>query len=255
MLRPCARGRSASAARCLRPASGALCGRRRGHADTVRRESDPQSPASRQSGTRGSGPVERTHLPDDVRHAHHPGAHPVCDRRSSRRPPGRCGPGLRSAGGCGGCGRSGCRTSLARAARRRRCERSVCGIGRRVPGCAPADPGPAGTPAGPRTRGGPGGRRRHARPDGRAADAGRHRRRSTPERLPLHPRLPGGDRRTPHRFLTRLRIERARQLPADGTLTIGQIAERCGFASPGALSAAFLSRVGVRPSVYRNTDR
>ncbi|MFJ8745922.1 helix-turn-helix domain-containing protein [Embleya sp. NPDC127516] len=60
---------------------------------------------------------------------------------------------------------------------------------------------------------------------------------------------------TPHRFLTRLRIERARQLPADGTLTIGQIAERCGFASPGALSAAFLSRVGVRPSVYRNTDR
>ncbi|WP_331769904.1 helix-turn-helix transcriptional regulator (plasmid) [Embleya sp. NBC_00888] len=60
---------------------------------------------------------------------------------------------------------------------------------------------------------------------------------------------------TPHRFLTRLRIERARQLLADNTLTIGQIAERCGFASPGALSAAFLSRVGVRPSVYRNTDR
>ncbi|MFF7244533.1 helix-turn-helix domain-containing protein [Embleya sp. NPDC008237] len=56
---------------------------------------------------------------------------------------------------------------------------------------------------------------------------------------------------TPHRFLTRLRIERAQELPADGTLTIGQIADRCGFASPGALSAAFLGRVGVRPSVYR----
>ncbi|MCP2167671.1 AraC family transcriptional regulator [Goodfellowiella coeruleoviolacea] len=56
---------------------------------------------------------------------------------------------------------------------------------------------------------------------------------------------------TPHRFLTRLRIERARRLLADSTLTIAQIAERCGFASPGALSAAFLSHVGVRPSVYR----
>ncbi len=56
---------------------------------------------------------------------------------------------------------------------------------------------------------------------------------------------------TPHRFLTRLRIERARRLLSDGTLSIGQIAERCGFASPGALSAAFLSQVGVRPSVYR----
>lgn len=56
---------------------------------------------------------------------------------------------------------------------------------------------------------------------------------------------------TPHRFLTRLRIERAQRLLADDTLTIGQIAERCGYASPGALSAAFLSQVGVRPSVYR----
>ncbi|WP_052173410.1 helix-turn-helix domain-containing protein [Embleya scabrispora] len=56
---------------------------------------------------------------------------------------------------------------------------------------------------------------------------------------------------TPHRFLTRLRIERAQRLLADSTLTIGQIADRCGFASPGALSSAFLSQVGVRPSVYR----
>lgn len=56
---------------------------------------------------------------------------------------------------------------------------------------------------------------------------------------------------TPHRFLTRLRIERAQRLLSDGTLSIGQIAELCGFASPGALSSAFLSHVGVRPSVYR----
>ncbi|MEV0266205.1 AraC family transcriptional regulator [Streptomyces sp. NPDC050617] len=63
---------------------------------------------------------------------------------------------------------------------------------------------------------------------------------------------------TPHRYLTRLRIEQARRL-LDGTgLTIGQIAERCGFAAPGSLSSAFLAHVGVRPSVYRrnaSTDR
>lgn len=58
---------------------------------------------------------------------------------------------------------------------------------------------------------------------------------------------------TPHRYLTRLRIERARRLLSGSTLTIGQIAERSGFGSPGSLSAAFLSQVGVRPSVYRNT--
>ncbi|NJP70179.1 helix-turn-helix domain-containing protein [Streptomyces sp. C1-2] len=56
---------------------------------------------------------------------------------------------------------------------------------------------------------------------------------------------------TPHRYLTRLRIERARHLLTSTTLTVGQIAERCGFSGPGALSAAFLSHVGVRPSVYR----
>jgi AraC family transcriptional regulator len=56
---------------------------------------------------------------------------------------------------------------------------------------------------------------------------------------------------TPHRYLTKLRIERARELLADRDLTIAQVARRCGFAGPGALSTAFLAHVGVRPSVYR----
>ncbi|AQZ64376.1 Transcriptional regulator, AraC family [[Actinomadura] parvosata subsp. kistnae] len=56
---------------------------------------------------------------------------------------------------------------------------------------------------------------------------------------------------TPFRYLTRLRIEHARSLLSGTTLTVAQIAERCGFGSPGALSAAFLSHVGVRPSAYR----
>lgn len=56
---------------------------------------------------------------------------------------------------------------------------------------------------------------------------------------------------TPHRYLTGLRIDRARHLLATTSLTLDQIAARCGFASPGALSTAFLKQVGRRPSAYR----
>jgi AraC family transcriptional regulator len=56
---------------------------------------------------------------------------------------------------------------------------------------------------------------------------------------------------TPHRFLTRLRVERAKHLLANTDLSIEAIAPRCGFASPGALSTTFLRHVGVRPSTYR----
>ncbi|GAA4199689.1 AraC family transcriptional regulator [Streptosporangium oxazolinicum] len=56
---------------------------------------------------------------------------------------------------------------------------------------------------------------------------------------------------TPHRYLTRLRIEQARRLLSTSSLSIEQIATRCGFASPGALSSAFLRHTGVRPSTYR----
>ncbi|MET9251912.1 AraC family transcriptional regulator [Nonomuraea sp. NPDC003709] len=58
---------------------------------------------------------------------------------------------------------------------------------------------------------------------------------------------------TPHRFLTRLRIEEAKRLLRETDLAIAQVAPRCGFASPGALSAAFLRHTGARPSVYRNS--
>lgn len=57
---------------------------------------------------------------------------------------------------------------------------------------------------------------------------------------------------TPHRFLTRLRVEEAQRLLRGSDLSIAEIAPRCGFASPGALSTAFLRHTGVRPSVYRN---
>lgn len=56
---------------------------------------------------------------------------------------------------------------------------------------------------------------------------------------------------TPHRFLTRPRIEEAQRLLAGTGLTVAEVAGRCGFSSPGALSSAFLAQVGVRPSAYR----
>jgi AraC family transcriptional regulator len=56
---------------------------------------------------------------------------------------------------------------------------------------------------------------------------------------------------TPHRYLTRLRIEQAQRLLSTTSLSIERIARRCGFASPGALSSAFLRQTGVRPSAYR----
>ncbi|MFJ3639714.1 NAD(P)-binding domain-containing protein [Streptomyces sp. NPDC090108] len=59
---------------------------------------------------------------------------------------------------------------------------------------------------------------------------------------------------TPYRYLTHLRIALAQRLLADSTLTIKQIAERCGFSGPGPLSAAFLRHSGVRPSVYRRNS-
>lgn len=58
---------------------------------------------------------------------------------------------------------------------------------------------------------------------------------------------------TPYRYLTRLRIEEAKRFLRATDLPLSQIALRCGFASPGALSTAFTRHTGARPSVYRNS--
>ncbi|WP_206797557.1 AraC family transcriptional regulator [Amycolatopsis sp. MtRt-6] len=58
---------------------------------------------------------------------------------------------------------------------------------------------------------------------------------------------------TPHRFLTELRVEEAKRLLRETGLTLDRIAPRCGFTSPGALSAAFVRHTGIRPSAYRNS--
>jgi AraC-like DNA-binding protein len=56
---------------------------------------------------------------------------------------------------------------------------------------------------------------------------------------------------TPHEYLTRKRIERAKELLADSGLTITEICFEVGFESLGSFSTLFHKVVGWSPSIYR----
>jgi len=58
--------------------------------------------------------------------------------------------------------------------------------------------------------------------------------------------------RTPHRFLTDVRVDRARRLLERGDLSVTEIAHLCGFATPSRLATAFRQCHGVSPTAYRN---
>lgn len=60
---------------------------------------------------------------------------------------------------------------------------------------------------------------------------------------------------TPHRYIMNLRIRRAKQLLADGILSVTAIAEQCGFSSVYHLSRAFKQTVGISPSEYSQNNR
>jgi AraC-like DNA-binding protein len=55
---------------------------------------------------------------------------------------------------------------------------------------------------------------------------------------------------TPHEFLTRLRIERAKTLLARGTHNVTEACFEVGFSSLGSFSTLFAGRVGLSPSEY-----
>jgi AraC family transcriptional regulator len=55
----------------------------------------------------------------------------------------------------------------------------------------------------------------------------------------------------PHQYLNDVRLERAKQLLADGRTTIIEIGYETGFASPSQFSAFFRKRTGLTPSQYR----
>ncbi len=56
---------------------------------------------------------------------------------------------------------------------------------------------------------------------------------------------------TPGAYLTRRRIERAKDLLRATNLTVTEICHRVGFSSLGSFSARFSELVGVSPSAYR----
>jgi hypothetical protein len=60
---------------------------------------------------------------------------------------------------------------------------------------------------------------------------------------------------TPHEFLTRLRIERAKTLLARGSHNVTEACFEVGFSSLGSFSNLFADRVGLSPSEYRRYAR
>lgn len=56
---------------------------------------------------------------------------------------------------------------------------------------------------------------------------------------------------TPHEYLTRKRVERARELLAESELTVTEICFEVGFESLGSFSTLFHKMVGWSPSIYR----
>ena len=56
---------------------------------------------------------------------------------------------------------------------------------------------------------------------------------------------------TPHQYLIRKRIEKAKQLLAENSLSVTEICFAVGFESLGSFSALFHKLVGWSPSIYR----
>jgi AraC-like DNA-binding protein len=56
---------------------------------------------------------------------------------------------------------------------------------------------------------------------------------------------------TPHEYLTRKRIERAKELLAQSEFTVTEICFEVGFESVGSFSTLFHKVVGWSPSIYR----
>ncbi|WP_315373425.1 helix-turn-helix transcriptional regulator, partial [Paenibacillus xylanexedens] len=60
---------------------------------------------------------------------------------------------------------------------------------------------------------------------------------------------------TPSGYLKRVRLKKAQNLLADSSLTLNQIAERCGYENGFYLSRVFSKTLGISPSEYRRRHR
>jgi LacI family transcriptional regulator len=61
--------------------------------------------------------------------------------------------------------------------------------------------------------------------------------------------------RTPHEEITRLKIDRVKQLLTETDLPLTEIARRTGYRHDYYLSVAFKKSVGVPPRIFRQTER
>lgn len=60
---------------------------------------------------------------------------------------------------------------------------------------------------------------------------------------------------TPHQWLVRIRMERARELLANSRLTITEIALAVGYQTPSSFAHAFRVAIGITPTGYRASRR
>lgn len=60
---------------------------------------------------------------------------------------------------------------------------------------------------------------------------------------------------TPRQFLLELRLSKAKELLAEGTLKVSAVAERCGFGNPYHFCRTFKNRAGMTPSEYARENR
>jgi LacI family transcriptional regulator len=62
-------------------------------------------------------------------------------------------------------------------------------------------------------------------------------------------------RRSIHEEITRIRIERAKQLLRETDLSIAELVMECGYRYPSQFSAAFRKATGFRPRAFRQERR
>jgi AraC family transcriptional regulator len=58
----------------------------------------------------------------------------------------------------------------------------------------------------------------------------------------------------PHQYLVKLRVEKARALLSDETISLPEIAARVGYADTGQFASQFRKVIGVSPKQYRRKD-
>lgn len=62
-------------------------------------------------------------------------------------------------------------------------------------------------------------------------------------------------RKTPHEYLTQVRIDAAKQMLSKAKMSIAQVCNNVGFESPGSFSTLFKKKNGMSPQEYRNKEQ